>query len=266
MSLADTIATVRSGIFKIIFANANDETLGGGSAFLVNGLLVTNHHVFMEYQSANRVGIRRDDMPPDLFRSFSPDDFAKRLVTGSTEQSYDYAVLNIPEVVAENDHQFTLEPPGSRRVGDAIALLGFPFEHDNLTCHQGIISSFYQSALANVIQLDASVNAGNSGGPLIDPETGAAFGIVTRKATGLSRIFLGLRNSLNAKVSMVQAAATGNSITVNGIDLVQALMVSRDQIILTLNEIERQANVGIGYAFSAEHILDELGTRMKPGD
>jgi hypothetical protein len=88
-----------------------NETLGGGSAFLVNGLLVTNHHVFMGYQSANRVGIRRDDMPPDLFRSFSPDDFAKRLLTGSNEQSYDYAVLNIQRSLQRTIINSPLNPP-----------------------------------------------------------------------------------------------------------------------------------------------------------
>jgi S1-C subfamily serine protease len=91
-----------------------------------------------------------------------------------------------------------------------IALLGFPLEHDNLTCHQGVISSFYESGPAKIIQVDASVNAGNSGGPLIDPETGAAIGIVTRKATGLSKLFNELRNSIKQNIQVAQAATGGS--------------------------------------------------------
>jgi uncharacterized protein (AIM24 family) len=134
-------------------------------------------------------------------------------------------------------------------------LLGFPLEHDNLTCHQGIISSFYQSDLVSVIQIDASVNAGNSGGPLIDPATGVAFGIVTRKATGLSQLFAQLRNSIQSNIAVAQAA--GGGIVIGDVDLVQSIVVSQNQMLATLAEIERQANVGIGYAFSAEHILAE---------
>jgi S1-C subfamily serine protease len=259
MALADIVARVRSGLFQIAFANANNAKTGGGSAFLVkDDLLVTNHHVFMGYQNAQQVGVRRDDMPPDHFVLSPAQTFAARLVTGSEKNSYDYAVLKMPEVVRDTDHRFVLEPPGARRIGDAIALLGFPLEHSNLTCHQGIISSFYQSGLADVIQIDASVNAGNSGGPLIDPQTGAAIGIVTRKATGLSALFEQLRNSLDANIQLAQAAVgAGGGIIISGVSLLEAFSVSQTQMLATLSEIERQANVGIGYAFSAAHVLQE---------
>jgi S1-C subfamily serine protease len=255
MSLADTVVRVRSGIFQIAFADAQQNKLGGGSAFLSNGLMVTNHHIFLGHQNAAQVGIRRDDMPTGQFRTFTAQEFASRLVTGSQEQSYDFAVLRLPEVVQAGDHHFALEPRGARRIGDPVALLGFPLEHDNLTCHQGVISSLYQFGLAQVIQIDASVNGGNSGGPLIDPETGAAFGIITRKATGLSQMFAQLRNSVQQNIQIAQAA--GGGIGIGGIDPKQALLASQNQMLLTLNEIERQANVGIGYAFSAEHLLVE---------
>jgi hypothetical protein len=251
MSLSDTVMRVRSGLFQIVFFK-NDQRIGGGSAFLVNDLLVTNNHVYAGHLKANRVEIRRDDAS---VTEFIAQEFASKLVTGSDKQSYDYAVLKVPEVLRPNDHQFTLEPRGARRIGDAIALLGFPFEHDNLTCHQGIISSFYRSGIVEVIQVDASVNAGNSGGPLIDPETGVAFGIVTRKETGLSQIFVQLRQTLNTNIEMLQRS--GSRALIGTIDLVQATIASQNQMLLTLDEIERQANVGIGYAFSAEHILTE---------
>jgi hypothetical protein len=40
-----------------------------------------------------------------------------------------------------------------------------------------------------------------------------------------------------------------------GIDTVDALKAGQRQVLLTLDEIERQANVGIGYAISAKHLL-----------
>jgi S1-C subfamily serine protease len=255
VTLADTVAKCRSGVFKIAFVNGQREKIGGGTAFLSNNLFVTNHHVFLGHQAASEVGVRRDDMPDEQYRIFPARAVAGWLVTGSQEQSYDYAVLQIPEVVDRNDHQFSLEPPSSRRIGDPIALLGYPLEHDNLTCHSGIISSFYRSGLAQVIQVDASVNAGNSGGPLIDPETGAVFGVITRKATGLSKMFAQLRETTQQNIRVAESATGG--ISIGGIDPVKAVGASQRQMLMTFDEIERQANVGIGYAFSAEHVLAE---------
>jgi hypothetical protein len=41
------------------------------------------------------------------------------------------------------------------------------------------------------------------------------------------------------------------------VDPVAGLRASQHQMLATLGEIERQANVGIGYAFSAEHIMSD---------
>jgi hypothetical protein len=194
-------------------------------------------------------------MPQATYFIITAQEFGRRLVTGSQEQSYDYAIFKYPEAVRDGDHQFCLVGPNTRRIGDPIALLGFPLEHDNLTCHQGVISSFYDSGVAKVIQLDASVNAGNSGGPLIDPDSGDAFGIVTRKATGLSKLFEELRESVRKNLEAANSA--GGGISIGGIDPKKVFIASQNQMLHTFNEIERQANVGIGYAFSAEHVLAE---------
>ena len=40
-------------------------------------------------------------------------------------------------------------------------------------------------------------------------------------------------------------------------DLVQILGAGQHQMLMTLSEIERQANVGIGYAHSIKHLLSD---------
>jgi hypothetical protein len=250
MPLADIIAAVRHGVIQIEFFNQRNERLGGGTGFLCRRRLLTNHHVFLGHQLAHSVKLRRENLLPLVL---SAADFATALQSGSMENSYDYAILNVPGLIDGTEHQFIMDPPRDRRIGDEIAVLGFPFEHQNLTVHRGVISSFYTSNTARIIQLDASVNAGNSGGPLIDPESGVVFGIVSRKATGLTKLFDSLRQSIRQNVQFAQQRQ--GMMNMGGFDPVESFVLGQNQILLTLDEIERQANVGIGYAISSEHLL-----------
>ena len=79
----------------------------------------------------------------------------------------------------------------------------------------------------DIIQLDASVNSSNSGGPLIHPESGDVFGIITRKATGLTDMFDELRVTVvimlmayqnevyRSKVVFLQTCVLGRRINVD---------------------------------------------------
>ena len=250
MPLADVIATVRAGIVRISFFNANNVRVGGGTGFLARGRLLTNHHVFLGHQGANSIQLSREHLAAIIL---SPAAFAAALRAGSMENSFDYAILDVPHLFDGTEHQFLLELPGDRRIGDQVAMLGFPLEHENLTVHAGVISSFFQSKLTQNIQLDASVNAGNSGGPLIDPQNGAAFGMVARKATGLTALFEKLREAIEQNIQSAQQAI--GIMQMGNFDPVEGFVAGQNQIRATLAEIERQANVGIGYAISTEHIM-----------
>jgi len=131
-------------------------------------------------------------------------------------------------------------------------ILGFPFEHENLTCHFRRISSFYKKGLTNVIQIDASVNQSNSGGPLVAVKTGKVIGIVSRKGIGLLKIFDELLNIFDHNVKVLSVIQ--GSVAISGVDLVCALISGQNQMKTLAKEIGRSSNVGIGYAFSIEHL------------
>jgi hypothetical protein len=106
-----------------------------------------------------------------------------------------------------------------------------------------------------MIQIDASVNVGNSGGPLIDPINGNVLGVVSRKVTGLTAAFDALRTALQTNISLLEHSAEGISINWGGYDPLDGALVGQQQILNLLDEIERQANVGTGYAVSSDHLL-----------
>lgn len=262
MNLSSLVKSSRGGVFNICALQPGTNKIAAtGSGFWAGGHLITNHHV-MNVPSTFDIWIRQegDVSPNDSGLRLTYKDWLSRIVTSSDEHSYDYAIMNCPELAAVATHDFVLKNPESLPVGSHIAFLGYPLEHMNLTCHGGYISSFYEKKSAQIIQVDGSVNSGNSGGPLIEVESGSVIGIISRKATGLSKTFDHLRAALKQNVKVLSA---NGGIFMNGMDAFAVMAGSYESVLSMTNEIERQANVGIGYAFSAKHLLDEDIFRLR---
>ena len=127
----------------------------------------------------------------------NPDQLRRARVL-STDRPHDLALLKIegPPLPV-----LTLEEPGTAREGQAVALMGFPIGGVlgfAPVTHRGIIASLTTAALPaataqqldpralarlregnfDLLQLDATAYPGNSGGPLLDAETGRVLGIV----------------------------------------------------------------------------------------
>jgi serine protease Do len=137
---------------------------GRGSGFFVNraGLIVTNQHVV---GSAFTVKVDLYDRSTHI---------AKVLRRDSVE---DVALLKI-----EPDADIAGLPvchSGTLTVGEPVVAIGNPLSLAN-TVTQGIVSGIRTSEARRLIQTDVAINAGNSGGPLIN-RWGAVVGIVTEK-------------------------------------------------------------------------------------
>jgi S1-C subfamily serine protease len=131
-----------------------------GSGFVIDklGHVVTNFHVV--------------DGANEIFVNFSGDDRMKAELVG-TDPSTDIAVLKIDA----NQRALTPLPLGDSdavRVGDPVVAIGNPFGLDR-TVTAGIVSAVQRQIIApngypidKVIQTDAAINKGNSGGPLLN--------------------------------------------------------------------------------------------------
>ena len=102
----------------------------------------------------------------------------------STQPENDLAVLR-PQVIPDNLVPATLASASTLRVGDQVAAIGNPFGVTG-SLSSGVVSGLGRvfrstetdQTLINLIQFDAAVNPGNSGGPLVD-RSGDVVGIVT---------------------------------------------------------------------------------------
>ena len=138
-----------------------DVIIGSGFFIDERGYIVTNHHVIESMVDPKYEGYSR------LYIKLLNDSVTK---IPAKVIGYD-SILDLALLKVEITPEYVLNLGGSRDldVGDRISVIGTPVGLEG-TLTSGIISSTDRKliSLGNVFQLDAAVNSGNSGGPIID--------------------------------------------------------------------------------------------------
>src|SRR5689334_4599960 len=94
----------------------------------------------------------------------------------STAPEYDIAVLRIAST-GVSQATLTMGSAARARPGQEVVVLGTPMGLQN-TVTRGIVSAVRQVGRVTLVQTDAAVNPGNSGGPVLD-RSGHVLGIAT---------------------------------------------------------------------------------------
>ncbi len=167
--LAPSVVSITTQVLRRdFFFNAVPEE-GAGSGFVLDkqGRIVTNYHVV---QGAERIEVS----------------FGDQLVVPATvvgfDQRNDIAVLQV-EVAPDLLFPVALGVSASLQVGQRAIAIGNPFGQFGRTLTTGVISALGRTlegsdgrTITGVIQTDAAINQGNSGGPLLD-SAGRVIGV-----------------------------------------------------------------------------------------
>jgi S1-C subfamily serine protease len=142
--------------------DAVSEGEGSGSVLDHQGHILTNFHVIGEAHGAKQIQVTL----------FNGKTYEARLVGG--DPTTDVAVLKI-EAPRDELYPLVFGDSARLRVGQRVYAIGNPFGLER-TLSTGIISSLNRTLpnsrtnrpLKQMIQIDAALNPGNSGGPLLD--------------------------------------------------------------------------------------------------
>lgn len=255
-SLADTIASVRSGVVRLALFDGHEQ-VGNGSGFLSHAKVITNSHVIRERPfDAVELTFGDQDSDPITPVRISCEDLYSRVQDESPKVGFDYAVLDFsaePEFTGR--HDFVMQPADQlARVGDEVLFFGFPFGSKALTSHAGHISASYTTRDVHRLQIDGSINPGNSGGPMFHLSSGKVIGIVTRTETGLERDFDELIEAISRNEQVLSHPRRA-SVVIGGLDPVKSTRITMTLLKRVARNLKRSANVGIGWAFCSEHVL-----------
>jgi serine protease Do len=179
-----SVVNVTTNVYQASPTGQPEQGKGVGTGFIVraNGVVVTNCHVV---QGASRITVFTSEEQPTRYDA--------RVIGGDCE--HDLAVLKID---AEGLSALALGSSGDLRLGQRVVAIGYALALEGgPSVTAGIVSSLDRTievpdpqcsvcsngpsgiptrTYSNVVQTDAAINHGNSGGPLVDME-GRVVGI-----------------------------------------------------------------------------------------
>ena len=239
--VAPAVVMVSTKSIQSINGWFQQETEGMGSGFIINtdGYILTNYHVI---EGAKEVTVTLSD---------------GREVKASVvnyDENQDVAMIKINE---------NIEVPGVVELGDSDALqpgeevlaIGNPLSKElSSTLTKGIVSALNRSVETetgvntNLIQTDAAINSGNSGGPLINTK-GQVVGINTLKASdGAEGIGFAIPiNDVKDKIESLSKPILnlGVSIRVITSDMAKQLNLEEGLYIVEVNEFSPAEKAGL---------------------
>ncbi|MEV6343633.1 trypsin-like peptidase domain-containing protein [Actinoplanes sp. NPDC051851] len=168
--LAPIVAKVQNSIVTVLVDSSNESSLGSGVVIGSNGLILTNNHVI---SSNGTVSVRLasgQTVPASVVATDTTHDLALVQATG---------LSGLTPVTFGTDSTVA--------VGDTVLAFGAPLGLEG-TVTSGIVSALDRSLdtgeekLTGLLQTDAAINQGNSGGALVDT-SGNVVGINVAIAT-----------------------------------------------------------------------------------
>lgn len=234
MSLIDDVARAT---VRIEFGASR----GSGFHFVAADVIATNHHVV---EGAEKLG------PGAVVAvTESGDKLPLKLLAWSEKSKSDFALFRITVPVPAGRHVLrpnVLAPPAR---GLPLLFSGFPHGIPHLLVHHASVAGYVSSS---AFYLEASVNGGNSGGPIVDASDGSVIGVVTQ------RRFLGgadlhaLADSAEQLRMHCRGIAGRGSVQIMGVDFGKFSQLMAEGMLLIRQSLEANANSGIGIGFSIE--------------
>jgi len=238
--LTDKATNAKTSVVKVISIIQRDgKTYGStGSGFIVKneGIVVSNSHVVI------------NDDPTGTKVIFDNGDEKQCTEVLFRDDEHDYIIFKIE---GEGYQELQLGDYNDINDGSEIYFCGFPLKSNHHTIHGGNVSSKFEEGGIRIIQIDGSVNSGNSGGPLFDMNE-KVVGIVTQKAGGIDKKMLEISRMVKSNpgtgMRIVYGTRGGGG---TSFDPQQALAD-------VIQIIHDYTSLGIGYAFSIEYAKAKL--------
>lgn len=233
------IHIAEKSVVQIEVRNRYDTFTGSGFLFNEKGDIITNAHVIKD---AELIYVRTANAH-----------IYPAAVVGISDET-DIAVIRVPQLAGET--HLPLERENFAETGDEVIALGSPHGFQN-TVTLGIISGTERNFslegynYENIYQISAPITYGNSGGPLIDRNTGYIIGI---NSVGSSDGTIGFSIPIKEIINEVERWSA--SVQNENLDFPN----TEDILLFDPEKLEQDANYLVEYFFESIQIRDYINS------
>lgn len=259
--LSPSVVGIRvSYLSQSLFGLSEAEGEGSGIVYSADGYIITNYHVIEEATS---------NTSAKIYVLMSDGKEYDATIVGS-DKTTDLAVIKIDATgltAAEFGNSDSI------KVGELAVAIGNPLGQEFAgTVTGGYISGLNRTVTVdnvvyNLIQTDAAINSGNSGGPLVDA-SGRVIGINTVKvaATGVEGI--GFAIPINEALPIIEELISNKKITrpfigIGGITLTESL-ASRNKLVagIYVQQVTKKSPAEIAGIKQGDVIVEANDTKV----
>ncbi|EFO6452713.1 trypsin-like peptidase domain-containing protein [Escherichia coli] len=141
--------------------------------------------------------------------------------------------------------------------GKKLIFAGYPHGIPQLLTNEGIISAPMEHGR---FAIDGMVNGGNSGGPIIDPGSGEAVGIVTQRRYMMGDQAEAFAQEIQQLRQYLASVRQQSSVAIMGVDFGQMADMFGRSLQIVSDMMSQNANSGIGIGFSMQPIIEAIAT------
>lgn len=259
--LSPSVVGIRvSYLSQSLFGLSEAEGEGSGIIYSADGYIITNYHVIEQAISNNSAKI---------YVLMSDGKEYDATIVGS-DKTTDLAVVKIDATgltAAEFGNSDSI------KVGELAVAIGNPLGQEFAgTVTGGYISGLNRTVTVdnvvyNLIQTDAAINSGNSGGPLVDA-SGRVIGINTVKVSATGVEGIGFAIPINEVLPIVEELIANKKITrpfigIGGVTLTESL-ASRNKLVegIYVQEVTKKSPAEISGIKQGDVIVEANDTKV----
>jgi S1-C subfamily serine protease len=175
-NLVPLVNRAEPSVAFVLSKDEKDQPVVSGTAFVVspNGLLLTALHVVDEASSVSVLLPNHRPLGADVV---------------AVDTEHDVALLNVPSLPRPGPPALALGDSNKLEAGESVVALGYPLptspQSPIFVVNKGIISAVRTPA--GYVQIDAPINPGDSGGPVLTTD-GKVIGVIDASVRGAQNI------------------------------------------------------------------------------
>ena len=239
--------TLANATFQVIAG----DSCGSGFSFMREDLAVTNLHVVATCCDLPNMC----QINPVILQTEANENISAQIL--HIDGGNDFAIMRLQSPLPSGRTVLQPSIAFSPTRGKKLIFAGYPHGLPQLLTNEAIISAPMDHGR---FAIDGMVNGGNSGGPIIDRDSGEVVGVVTQRRYLMGDQAEAFGQEIHQMRQYLASASQNGHVEIMGVNFSQMADMFGRSLQIISDMMSKNANPGIGIGFTMQPIIDAIAT------